>query len=72
MSASDDFTARLMADVVWTPCNVSPVAGELVATHEGVLYIIGIRVRCYRLSDGRCVLDGDDVERLFGGERFEP
>lgn len=68
MTASDDFTARLMANVVWTPCDVSPVGGELVATHEGVLNIVGVAIRCYQLSDGRRVLDGDDVERLFSGE----
>lgn len=39
-----------MANVVWTPCDVSPVAGELVATHEGVINIVGVAIRCYQLG----------------------
>ncbi len=36
------------------------------ATHNGVLDILGSKLRCYRLSDGKTVFDADDVEKLFG------
>jgi hypothetical protein len=37
------------------------------ATHEGVLSIGGMRLRCYRLSDGMAVFDADDVKKFFDG-----
>lgn len=36
------------------------------ATHEGVLEIGGIRLRCYRLNTGQAIFNADDVNELFG------
>lgn len=36
------------------------------ATHEGVLEIGDLSIKVWQLSDGRCVLDADDVHRFFG------
>lgn len=38
------------------------------ATHEGVLEIAGVKLRCYRLSDGRSIFNADDIAELFGLE----
>jgi hypothetical protein len=36
-------------------------------THAGVLRLGGVELRCYQLSDGRRVFDGEDVARQLGG-----
>jgi hypothetical protein len=38
---------------------------ELHATHEGDLVVGEKRLHCYQLSDGRRVVDADDVDRFF-------
>ena len=40
--------------------------GGLYATHEGVLIIMDVSFRCYRLNNGQAVLDADDVHRWLG------
>lgn len=37
-------------------------------THTGVLEITGIKMKCYRLSNGKTIIDSEDVNKLFGGE----
>jgi hypothetical protein len=34
-------------------------------THNGVLTIDGISIRCYQLDSGIAVFDADDIESLF-------
>jgi hypothetical protein len=59
---------RMLDAVEWRPI---PGAGgtDLHATHEGVLALADIELRCYVLSDGTRVFDADDIERFFGGDR---
>lgn len=38
-------------------------------THSGELNIGGVVIECHLLNDGRRVLSGEAVERLFGGLR---
>lgn len=35
------------------------------ATHEGVTEMFGVRVRTYRLDDGRSVIHADDFHKLL-------
>ena len=35
-------------------------------THEGLLKIADIKLRCYRLNDGRSIINSDDMHELFG------
>jgi hypothetical protein len=35
------------------------------ATHEGILRIMDFEFKCYQLSDGRRVINGDDVINFF-------
>jgi len=62
---------EMMLDgVAWTAIPAEdgaarPSGGLPRATHEGVLEIFGKRLRCYRLDDGMCVLDADDVVEVF-------
>lgn len=41
-------------------------------THSGEMHLGGLRLRCYRLSDGQAVFDADDFKAFlvawFGGE----
>lgn len=37
-------------------------------THEGLLTIGDVSLRCYQLSDGSRVFDADDAAAFFGGE----
>jgi hypothetical protein len=37
------------------------------ATHSGVLTIGDYSLKCYRLSNGQAVFDGDDFENFFRG-----
>jgi hypothetical protein len=71
---------QVLDQVDWTPvertvqeqqkCAGGAGAGDELpyATHEGVLSICGIRLRCYRLNTGMAVFDADDVKRFFGME----
>lgn len=42
------------------------------ATHEGVLRVGDIELKCFQLTNGQRVFDLNDVERLFGGPFLEP
>lgn len=62
----------MMNTVEWKPIESDSallVGDDLpYATHSGVLNLFGIDLKCFRLSDGRCVFDADDVHRFFGVE----
>jgi hypothetical protein len=60
---------EMMLDgLTWAPVSGGDQpAGEIPhATHSGVLDLAGHSLRVYRLSDGRCVIDADDLAALFG------
>lgn len=42
------------------------------ATHEGVAEILGIKVRMYRVDDGRAVIHSDDFHKLLKVLGFDP
>lgn len=58
----------LMATVAW---QAQPAAAENgssalpYVTHSGVLHIAGQELRCYRLNDGRAIIDADDFNAFF-------
>jgi len=57
----------LMNSIEWTPAGgAAGVDGLPYATHFGVLEIGAIKLRCYRLNDGRSIIDADDMEAFFG------
>ena len=35
------------------------------ATHEGVLEIAGMKLRCYRLNTGQAIIRADDIADFF-------
>lgn len=35
------------------------------ATHEGVLNLLGMDLKCYRLSTGQAIFDAEDMEKFF-------
>lgn len=54
--------------VEWTPTGAKDSGGATpYATHSGELEIFGEKLRCYRLSDGRAVIDADDLRKFFKG-----
>lgn len=57
----------LMASVKWRETGVPHTEGLPYTTHEGELDLLGTKMRCYRLSDGRAILHADDVRTFFGG-----
>ena len=57
----------LMNSIDWRPTGEAEGGDGLpFATHFGVLEIEGIKLRCYRLNDGRSIIDADDMEAFFG------
>lgn len=63
---------QLMDQVRWAECSPdSSTPGKAqsdipFATHEGVLEIGEMKLRCYRLSNGQAVLHEDDMHKYFG------
>ena len=55
----------LFDGVKWVPTGLTSTGDELVATHEGVLTIMGWDFRVYQLNDGQRVFDADDIEGFF-------
>lgn len=57
--------------VVWTavtpdrPIGPDNDDGVPYATHEGVLDIMGRKLRCYRLNTWQAVFNAEDVEAFF-------
>lgn len=64
-------TIEMMLDgLTWVPVKEmrepSPGGMDLpFTTHEGVLELMGHKMRCYRLSDGRTVISADDFEAFM-------
>jgi hypothetical protein len=59
---------QIMAAVDWKPAPGEPDGSDIPhATHAGVLELAGHRLRCYRLNDGRTIIDADDMSAFFGG-----
>ena len=57
----------LLNAVDWVPAEgVEPSDDMPYATHTGVLTISGVSFRCYQLSDGRRVIDAEDIKAFFG------
>lgn len=57
----------LLDGATWTPVDAQPDAGNaLHATHSGVLEIGGLQIPCWRLSDGRAMIDTVGMARIFG------
>lgn len=58
--------------VEWIPIEGVRHAEDILhATHEGVLHIGEIEVRCFMLSNGQRVIDGDSIAMVFGFEGIE-
>jgi hypothetical protein len=57
----------LLDRVEWREVTCARVLDDTpYVTHEGVLTLVGdARLRCYQLSDGRRILDANDVEELL-------
>jgi hypothetical protein len=63
MSQSID---RLLDAVQWKE-HPKQEPGELPhATHSGLLKIMDIEMRVYRLSDGRAIIDAEDMHKFLG------
>lgn len=59
-------TPDYLADVKWVELPSQPVGEIPHVTHEGVFDLLDMRIRCYRLSDGRAIVNADDVHAVFG------
>lgn len=62
---------KLMAEVDWKACPPGGAAPNQsddmpYTTHEGVLEIGDMKLRCYRLSSGQAVLHAEDMQKYFG------
>ncbi len=60
---------KMMDSVQWEEIEVDSdyVGGELpYSTHEGVLTIGGLKLRCYRLSNGQNIFNADDIAAFLG------
>lgn len=64
---------EMMLDgITWVPAGDRPDGpdnhdGVPFATHEGVLDLMGHKIRCYRLNTGQAVFNADDVNDFLGG-----
>lgn len=61
----------MLEGVTWVPAKEDRPSGPdnsegiPYATHEGVLDLMGHKMRCYRLSNGQTVFDADDFKAFF-------
>lgn len=63
----------ILDGVKFTAVPPPPEPGDLpFVTHEGELHIVGHRLRCYRISDGRAIIHQDDFHAFFGAMGDEP
>lgn len=53
--------------------NIKPARPEDIpkATHEGVMELLGMKLRTYRLDDGRTVIHADDFHAFLKHAGFE-
>lgn len=59
---------RLLDTLVWEELPAPEGTPELpYATHEGILRLDDIELRCYQLNTEQRVFDGADFEVLLGG-----
>jgi hypothetical protein len=56
---------KLLEEVAWEPTGAADSEGLPYATHSGVFEFAGMKLRCYRLSDGRAVFNADDFKAAF-------
>lgn len=57
---------QLLDTVDWQEGNPEPDdSGLPYATHKGVLELFGVKLRCYRLNDGRALFHADDFHALL-------
>lgn len=55
-----------MNSVAWNPTGEEgDISGQSYATHEGILHIFDLDLRCYRLNTGQAVIHGEDMENLL-------
>lgn len=60
---------RLMETVAWRPLLLPNEASDSdipFATHEGEIQLGEHKVRCYKLSDGQRIFNGEDFDKLWG------
>ena len=57
----------LFSDVQWEPARAVPAeaAGVGHATHQGVIELLGQRMRIYRLNTGQAILHADDLKAFL-------
>lgn len=55
----------ILQNVEWKECPPQDPGDLPHATHEGVLRIAGIDLRCYRLSNGQAIIHADDMAQFF-------
>lgn len=57
----------MLENATWTRIEAPPITdGSVYATHSGVLTISGLTLKCWQLSDGSRVIDGQSMAELFG------
>ena len=60
----------LLEQVDWKPTGGAAEHQESdlpYATHEGIVKIGDMELRCYQLNTGQVILNADDVHKFFGG-----
>lgn len=59
---------QLLNAIAWKPVPRLPTAGDGLpyVTHEGTLTFGETALRCYQLSTGQRVVDGEDLAEFFG------
>ena len=63
----------ILDGVKFTAVPPPPEPGDLpFVTHEGLLDIAGHQLRCYRISDGRAIINAEDMQEFFGAMGDEP
>lgn len=60
----------MMDGLTWVPVKHDELANDSddglpIATHEGILNIAGIELKCFRLSNGQAVIDAESMERFL-------
>lgn len=63
---------KLLDAVDWQPL-IGPAPqdhdGIPWATHRGIFEIAGLKLRVYQLSDGRRIIDADDLHDFLSGKK---
>lgn len=57
----------MLSQIQWRPMEAPTTTGVLpYATHEGILTIGDASLRVFQLSDGKRIIDADDMAEFFG------